>query len=151
MESLEDNQELLEIFWDLDFKSLADEIESRHGVAAVEVEAARPVESAAEWSELAAQTAGAVHVAAIGDGYVAAGDNLANLLAREGNIDEAIRRHAGSAALEPVRAQAWAYAGDLLRAEGRVEDARAAYRRAIEVDPAHEAAREGLDTLPGRP
>lgn len=43
------HEDLLEIFYELDFKSLADEIESEHGVPAAEVEAALPVLSTAEW------------------------------------------------------------------------------------------------------
>ena len=62
-----DHQQLLEIFWELDFRQLAEEIESNHGVASVEVSPATPVTSAQEWQELTARLSQSIHVGAVGD------------------------------------------------------------------------------------
>ncbi len=62
-----DHQALLEIFYDLDFRAFAEEIESAHGAAGTDVEAATEVASADEWRQLAAALGSEVHVATVGD------------------------------------------------------------------------------------
>jgi len=61
-----DHQELLEIFLDLDFKTLVAEVEAEHGVAAVDVESAEPVATADAWRGATAGLAGEIHLAAVG-------------------------------------------------------------------------------------
>ena len=58
---------LLEICWELDFRSIADEVESVHGTPEAKVEPAEPVDSAVAWAEIAGGLEGEIHVAAVGD------------------------------------------------------------------------------------
>lgn len=73
--------------------------------------------------------------------------NLANLIAREGLIDDTIRRYGDTAPLEAVRIEAWIIAGDLHLAEGRSGMALAAYREARTLDPGNAEVTERITRL----
>jgi Flp pilus assembly protein TadD len=58
--------------------------------------------------------------------------------------------HAGAATrVHPQEALGWTIAGEALRTEGRMDEARAAYTRALALDPTDAQARRGLaETAP---
>jgi len=60
-------------------------------------------------------------------------DSMAEVLAREGNIDSAIEHLLKASELEPRMAYAWMHMGDILASTGSKDDeARVAYQKAID-------------------
>ncbi len=84
------------------------------------------------------------------DGRGAAKLNLANLIAREGRIEDTIRRYGDQVPLADVEVEAWTIAGDLHLEQGRPGMAAEAYRRARDIDPDNAHLRESLEILKRR-
>lgn len=72
-------------------------------------------------------------------------------LARHGRPDEALGTWGEAAALDPEYALPHRLAGDLYAQMGRAADARAAYLRALAINPWDAAAQQGLQALGGTP
>ena len=82
------------------------------------------------------------------DSRGAAEYNLANLLAREGGIDDTIRRYQDRGVpLDDVHVEAWMIAGDLHLGEGRPGMALEAWQRAQALDPDNPDLLERLKRL----
>jgi tetratricopeptide (TPR) repeat protein len=72
-------------------------------------------------------------------------NNLANALAEEGRMDEAMHHWAIALRIYPGYARAHNNVGVALLKHGRVEQAIEHFRRAVALDPGYEAARRNLD------
>ncbi|TPW01878.1 MAG: hypothetical protein FD129_3284, partial [bacterium] len=67
--------------------------------------------------------------------------NLANALARRGQASEAEAEYREALRLEPDNGLAWLYLGAVLRAQGRLDEAREVWRDGLRVANPDEARR----------
>jgi tetratricopeptide (TPR) repeat protein len=72
---------------------------------------------------------------------------LADVLAQQGRIDDAIKSYDLGLVLKPDAAGAWYHLGELLQQLGRREEARLSFDRALEADPRHVEAINGSALL----
>jgi cytochrome c-type biogenesis protein CcmH/NrfG len=76
--------------------------------------------------------------------YADAHYNLARILARKGEIDNAIEHLQKTAAIEPDNADAWSKLGDAFLAKGRTREATRYYERALQLAPESLVSLNGL-------
>lgn len=79
--------------------------------------------------------------------YFAGRSDLAAALAQVGEVDEAERLLKELLAIRPEIADAWCNLGNVYYLRRRPAEAKAAYERALEIDPEHDFAREGIERL----
>jgi tetratricopeptide (TPR) repeat protein len=84
-------------------------------------------------------------------GFLAARINRANLLARIGRMDAAEKDARTAAELSPQNAQPLLVLGNVCAMSGRLGEAAAQYRRALEIDPNCAPAKDNLALVTGGP
>ena len=86
--------------------------------------------------------------AATGSGSGVVHRNMAATLAQLGRLEEALAEALTASQVSPGDALAWVQLAEVHAAAGNLQEARGAYSRALELDPAGESARRGLEALP---
>src|ERR1051326_7729651 len=84
---------------------------------------------------------------AVGPNYAWVPMNISSLLRMQGDLDGALREAQEAVRLAPTLALAHYYLGSAFEALGRIEEARAAYARANEINPTDPEPRASLDRL----
>ena len=84
---------------------------------------------------------------AVGPNYAWVPMNMSSLLRVEGDLDGALREAQEAVRLAPTLALAHYYLGSAYEALGRIDDARAAYTRALEINPTDTEPQLGLNRL----